>query len=88
MQTPAEVEFEGVQVSAELRTAIDQHIAELESRFGRITAARVEVRGPGERHQTGGQYLVSIRLALPDGCEVNVGRTPKATNATATWFLR
>ena len=78
MQTPAEVEFEGVQVSAELRTAIDQHIAELESRFGRITAARVAVRGPGERHQTGGQYLVSIRLALPDGREVDVGRTPKA----------
>ena len=78
MQTPAEIEFEGIEGSTELRTVVDQHIAELESRFGRITACRVAVRGPGDRHQTGGQYLVSIRLALPDGREVNVGRTPKA----------
>jgi hypothetical protein len=35
------------------------------------------VKGPGDRHQTGGQYQVSIRLALPDGREVNIGRTPK-----------
>jgi cold shock CspA family protein len=77
MQTPTEIEFEGIQGSTELRTVIDQHIAELEGRFGRITAGRVAVRGPGDRHQTGGQYLVSIRLALPDGREVNVGRTPK-----------
>lgn len=77
METPARVEFEGVQSSPELETAIDQHIAELESRFGRVTASRVVVKGPGDRHQTGGQYQVSIRLALPDGREVNIGRTPK-----------
>lgn len=77
MQTPAEIEFEGVQSSPELQAAIDQHLAELESRFGRVTAARVVVKGPGDRHQTSGQYRVSIRLALPDGREVNIGRTPK-----------
>jgi cold shock CspA family protein/ribosome-associated translation inhibitor RaiA len=77
MQTPAQIEFEDVQNSPELQVAIDEHLAELESRFGRITAARVVVKGPGDRHQTGGQYRVSIRLALPDGREVNVGRTPK-----------
>lgn len=78
MQTPAQIEFEGTEVSVELRNAIDQRIAELENRFGRITAARVAVRGPGYRHRTGGQHLVSIHLELPDGREVNVGRTPKA----------
>jgi len=35
------------------------------------------LRGPGDRHRTGGQYQVSIRLALPDGREVNIARTPK-----------
>lgn len=35
------------------------------------------MRGPGDRHKTGGQYQVSIRLALPEGREVDVGRTPK-----------
>jgi len=77
MQTPAQIEFEGIQVSAEIRAAVEQHVAELESRFGRITAARMMVKGPGDHHQTGGQYQVSIRLALPDGREVHVGRTPK-----------
>ena len=77
MQTAAQIEFDGVEASAKLQTAIDQHITQLESRFGRVTAARIVVKGPGERHQNGGQYQVSIRLALPDGREVHVGRTPK-----------
>ncbi len=76
MQTPTQIEFEGLQASPELQAAIDQHVSELENRFGRVTAGRIIVRGPGERHQSGGQYQVSIRLALPDGREVNVGRTP------------
>jgi len=77
MQTPGQIEFEGVEATPELKAAIDRHLAELESRFGRLTAGRLVVRGPGERHQNGGQYQVSIRLALPDGREVNIGRTPK-----------
>lgn len=77
MQTPAQIEFEGVSATPELQASIDRHIAELESRFGRLTAGRVVVRGPGDRHRTGGQYQVSVRLALPDGREVNIGRTPR-----------
>lgn len=77
MQTPAQIELEGVAATPQLRASIDEHIAELESRFGRLTAGRVVVRGPGDRHRTGGQYQVSIRLALPDGREVNIARTPK-----------
>jgi ribosome-associated translation inhibitor RaiA len=77
MQMPAQIEFDGVQSSPELQVAINQHVAELESRFGRVTVGRIVVKGPGDRHQTGGQYQVSIRLALPDGREVNIGRTPK-----------
>jgi hypothetical protein len=76
MQTPAQIEFEGLDASAELQASIDRHLAELEQRFGRATAVRVTVRAPGERHRSGGQYQVSIRLALPDDREVNIGRTP------------
>jgi cold shock CspA family protein len=36
------------------------------------------VKGPGERHHKGGLYEVHVRLALPDGREVNVDRTPPA----------
>ncbi|MGC0394733.1 HPF/RaiA family ribosome-associated protein [Bradyrhizobium sp. USDA 241] len=77
MQTPAQIEFEHVTASPKLQAAIDGHIAELEKRYGRATAGRIIVRGPGDRHKTGGQYQVSIRLSLPEGREVNVGRTPK-----------
>ena len=77
MQTPAQIEFEGFQASPELQAAIEKHIADLEGRFGRVTAGRVVVKGPSDHHQTGGQYQVSVRLALPDGREVNIGRTPK-----------
>ena len=77
METPAQIEFEGFQASPELQAAIEKHIADLEGRFGRVTAGRVVVKGPSDHHQTGGQYQVSVRLALPDGREVNIGRTPK-----------
>jgi cold shock CspA family protein len=53
-------------------------VAELEKRFGRVTACRVVLKGPGGHHHTGGLYEVNIRLALPDGREVNVGRTAQA----------
>ena len=42
-----------------------------------MTAVRVVVKAPGGHHRTGGLYEINIRLALPDGREVNVGRTPQ-----------
>ena len=69
MQTPVQIELEGIRKTPELQTAIDKHIVELEKRFGRVTVCRIVVKGPADRHQTGGQHEVSIRLALPDGRE-------------------
>ncbi len=77
MQTPTQVEFKNLTPTPALQVAIDQHISELEEKYGRVTAGRIIVRGPGDRHKTGGQYQVRIRLALPEGREVNVGRTPE-----------
>jgi hypothetical protein len=36
------------------------------------------VRGAGNHHKTGGPTEVRIHLAIPDGREVNVTRTPDA----------
>jgi len=41
-------------------------VAELYSRFGRVTAGHVVVKVPGEHHRTGGLYEINIRLVLPD----------------------
>jgi cold shock CspA family protein len=78
MQTPVQVDFQNVDASPAVRASIERHVAELEQRFGRVTACRVVLKGPGGHHQIGGLYEVNVRLALPDGREVNVGRTPKA----------
>lgn len=78
MQTPVEIDFQGMDAGPELHTAIVEHVAELEQRYGRVTACRVVLKGPGGHHRTGGLYEVNIRLALPDGREVNVDRTAQA----------
>jgi cold shock CspA family protein/ribosome-associated translation inhibitor RaiA len=78
MQTPPEIEFQGMAGSPEIENAIAKHVAQLEERWGRVTACRVVVKGPGHHHQAGGLYEVHIRLALPDGREVEVRRTALA----------
>ncbi len=77
MQTPLKIDFQGMAGSPQMRAAIEAHVAGLEDRFGRATACRVVLKGPGGHHQTGGLYEVNIRLSLPDGREVDVERTPQ-----------
>jgi len=83
MQTPLELEFQGMTGTPQIQDAVEKRVAELEQRWDRITACRVVVKGPGERHRKGGLYEVHVRLALPDGREVNVGRTPPADSRHA-----
>lgn len=78
MQTPLEIDFQGMAGTPKIRAAIETHMAGLEDRFGRVTGCRVVLKGPGAHHRTGGAYEVNIRLALPDGRKVDVARTPQA----------
>jgi cold shock CspA family protein/ribosome-associated translation inhibitor RaiA len=75
MQTPVEIDFQGIQATEQLRACVTKNISMLEQRFGRITACRVLIRGPSERHRKGGAFDVSIRLSLPQGREVDIGRS-------------
>ena len=77
METPVQIDFQGMAADEHMREAIVERIAVLEERFGRITAGRVVVNGPTQHHQTGGIYEIHIHLSLPDGREVNVARTPQ-----------
>ena len=76
METPVHIDFQGMEPKEKLHAAIARHVAELGKRFGRITACRVVLKGPGQHHRTGGFFEVHIRLALPDEKEVNVGHKP------------
>lgn len=75
MQIPVEIDFQGMAATPELEAVINEHVAELERRYGRVTACRVVVKAPGGRHQSGGLFEVNIHLALPNGREVVAGRT-------------
>ncbi|MGO9681904.1 MAG: HPF/RaiA family ribosome-associated protein, partial [Beijerinckiaceae bacterium] len=67
-----------MKATPQLQASIEEHVGELEQRCGRVTACRVVVKAPGGHHREGGLYEVHVRLALPDGREVNVERTPPA----------
>lgn len=77
METPLEIDFQGMQGNDALRTHIVGRVDALERRFGRITAGRVVIKDPGGHHRTGAPFEVSIRLALPNGKEVEVSDTPQ-----------
>jgi len=78
MQTPIEIDFQGMAARPDIQAVLATHVAELEQRFDRITACRVVLKAPGGHHRTGALYEVNSRLALPDGGEVNIDRTPQA----------
>jgi len=71
MQTPVQIEIEGVKKTAELQAAIDQQIVELERLFGRITVCRVALRGPGDRRQTGGHSVLDSASSIAPGTRVS-----------------
>jgi cold shock CspA family protein len=75
VQTPVEIGFQGMTPTATLQQAVAEHIAALETRFGRITSGRVVIKGPGGRHNSGGLYDINIRLVLPNAKEVDVSHT-------------
>jgi cold shock CspA family protein/ribosome-associated translation inhibitor RaiA len=78
MQTSVKIEYQGMEARPQIQAALTKHVADLEQRFGRVTACRVVLKAPGLHYRTGGLYEVNIRLALPDGREVNVDRTAQA----------
>jgi ribosome-associated translation inhibitor RaiA len=78
METPVQIDFQGMKATAEIHDAIDKQIMELETRFGRLTACRVVVRAPSARHKNGSLFGIAIRLMLPNSREVNIDRTAPA----------
>lgn len=87
MQTPIQIDFQGMEAKPDIRAAIEKRVAELEQRYGRVTACRVVLKHPSGHHRTGGLYEVHVHVALPNGRELNVGRTPAADERNAdVWF--
>jgi ribosome-associated translation inhibitor RaiA len=77
VETPLQVDFQGMEATQALRAAIAEHVAQLEEHFGHVTAGRVVLKAPGGHHRTGGLYEINIHLVLPQGRDVNIDRTPQ-----------
>ena len=45
MQTPVEIDFQGMSGTPEVHASIEKHVAELEQRYGWVTACRVVLKG-------------------------------------------
>jgi len=74
MQNALQVTFEGCEPSDLVRAEIEREFAQLEIQDHRITAGRVTVIGPGERHRYGAGFLIHILLTMPPHENVVVGR--------------
>ena len=57
MQTPVEIDFQDMSARPEVHASIEKHVADLEQRYGRVTACRVVLKGPGGHHRTGGRVV-------------------------------
>ncbi|WP_112661565.1 HPF/RaiA family ribosome-associated protein [Microvirga flavescens] len=87
MQVKAQVDFQGFKPSDQIRTLIDDNVGRLEEFYERITACRVVMKSPGERHKTGGLYEVNIHIVLPYGHEVAIEKTPPEDERFADPFF-
>jgi len=83
METPLQLELQGVPVTGRIRTLIERNLSKIEKRFGRATACRIVVRAPSGHRKNGDPYAVSVRIALPAGKEVNVGHGPSRNERLA-----
>jgi hypothetical protein len=72
MQTPVEIDFQGMRATPSIRTSIGEHVDELERRYGRITACRVVLKAPGGHHRSGGLYSsgTEVRFIIRWGLEM------------------
>ncbi len=73
METPLQLELQGIKATDYVRELIAENLSKLEKRHGRATACRIVVRAPVPHHQSGEPYAVSMRIALPSRREINIG---------------
>ncbi|HVZ68888.1 MAG TPA: HPF/RaiA family ribosome-associated protein [Rhizomicrobium sp.] len=78
METPLQLEIEGLTPSTHLRALIEDNVTKLERHYGRMTACRVAIRAPDAHHKLGEPYFVSVRIALPGRRDVSVKPPPRA----------
>mgnify|MGYP001306874339 CR=1 FL=1 len=65
MQTPLEIDFNGVEKSAALEAKITEKFNKLSRHFSRLTSCRVVVAKPHRHSKGSNPFLIKIELGLP-----------------------
>ena len=76
MQIAPEITFEGCDSSAAARDAISREIERLEIHNRHITACRVTVIAPSQKHRHGTGFQVHIWLTIPPHENIVVNHSP------------
>ena len=74
MNTPVDIDFQGMDAQPAARDAVNKQIAEFERRFGPIEGGRVVLKSPKAELPAGAPFEVNIELSLPNGRNFYIGR--------------
>jgi ribosome-associated translation inhibitor RaiA len=80
MQIPLQLNFEGCDPSAPVRTAIEREVERLEKHNRHIIGCHVTVIAPGHKHRHGSGFHVHILLTVPPHENVIVNHAPSDDN--------
>lgn len=86
MQTQPQVSFDDIPVNEAVRDAALDHIAQLETVYGRITGCHVVVAQPHRHHREGRLYSVRLDVRVPSG-EIVVNRDHHLDHAHEDVFV-
>jgi ribosome-associated translation inhibitor RaiA/cold shock CspA family protein len=75
MQSPLQIEFDGLPPSEAVTARIEQRVAHLEKLFPRIIDGRIVVERSNHRHRKGNLYKIRIELNVP-GDRLVISRDP------------
>ncbi len=81
MQSPLEITFHGVERSESVEARIQEKFKRIETRFERITHARVVIEAPQRRTPLPKFFHVRIDIGIPGHKPIVVNHEPDADNA-------
>jgi ribosome-associated translation inhibitor RaiA len=74
MDRPLQLSTHGTELTDEARSLIEEEAKRLERFYPRLVGCSVAVRGPGNRHRSGGTFSVHIDLRVPNADPIIVNR--------------
>ena len=87
METPIQIEFQGMEPVEHVRSAIARHIIDLESRFGRVTACRVVLKSPAHTIAPAATTKSTFTWRYPMGGKSISTAPPRPTHGRRTFHL-